>query len=205
MLTQFALASAEAAINRVLNLDSMAHARLLPLAGKVIAIDCTMPAFTLYLIPLDTGIQLANQWSAPPDCTLSAPAALLLKLLSSADKTTVLHHPEVTIDGSSALLMELADIMQSLELDWEYEVSQWLGPVPTALISAQLRSSRNWLVQSAQSLHLNTADYLAEESRTLVGNTEAQARFNEIDQLKLDLDRLDARIALLLKRNQKPL
>ena len=130
---------------------------------------------------------------------------MLLKLLSSADKTTVLHHPEVTIDGSSALLMELADIMQSLELDWEYEVSQWLGPVPTALISAQLRSSRNWLVQSAQSLHLNTADYLAEESRTLVGNTEAQARFNEIDQLKLDLDRLDARIALLLKRNQKPL
>jgi len=73
------------------------------------------------------------------------------------------------------------------------------------LISAQLRSSRDWLAQSAHSLHLNAADYLAEESRTLVGNIEAQARFSEIDQLKLDLDRLDARIALLLKRNQTPL
>lgn len=205
MLTQFALASAETVINRVLTLDSTAHARLLPLAGKVIAIACTMPAVTVYLIPLDTGIQLASQWHAPADCTLSAPAPLLLKLLSSADKTSILHHPEVSIDGSSALLMELADIMQSLELDWEYEVSRWLGPVPTALVSGHLRSSRNWLLQSAHSLHLNTADYLAEESRTLVGNTEAQARFSEIDWLKLDLDRLDARIALLLKRNQKPL
>lgn len=205
MLTQFALASAETAINRVLNLDSTAQTRLLPLAGKVIAIDCTMPAIKLYLIPLDTGIQLAHQWHAPADCTLSATAPLLLKLLSSTDKTSVLHHPDVTIEGSSALLMELADIMQNLELDWEYEVARWLGPVPTALLSGHLRSSRNWLMQSAHSLHLNAADYLAEESRTLVGNTEAQARFSEIDQLKLDLDRLDARIALLLKRNQTPL
>lgn len=205
MLSQFALASAETAINRVLSLDSTAHARLLPLAGKVIEIACSKPAITIYLIPLDTGIQLAKQWCAPADCTLSAPAPLLFKLLSSTDKTSVLHHPDVTIDGSSALLMELADIMQSLELDWEYEVARWLGPVATALISGQLRSSRDWLMQSAHSLHLNTADYLAEESRTLVGNTEAQARFCEIDQLKLDLDRLDARITLLLKRNQTPL
>lgn len=205
MLNQFALASAETAINQVLSLDSTAQARLRPLTGKVIAIACTMPAMTIYLIPLDTGIQLAHQWSAPADCTLSAPAPLLLKLLSSADKTRVLHHPEVSLDGNSALLMAFADIMQSLELDWEYAVSRWLGPLATALLSGQLRSSRHWLLQSAHSLRLNAADYLAEESRALVGNTEAQARFSEIDQIKLDLDRLDARIALLLKRNQTPL
>ena len=121
MLTQFALASAESALNRVLQLDSTAQARLAPLAGKVIAIACSMPAITVYLIPLETGIQLAKQWHAPADCTLTAPATLLLKLASSADKTSVLHHPEVSIDGNSALLMELAEIMQSLELDWEYE------------------------------------------------------------------------------------
>ena len=205
MFTQFALASAESAINRVLKLDSTAQVRLASLAGKVIAIACTMPAVTVYLIPLDNDIKLAKQWHAPADCTLTAPATLLLKLVTSADKTSVLHHPDVTIDGNSALLMELADILQSLELDWEYELSRWLGPVPTALISSHLRSGRDWVVQSAHSLHLNAADYLVEESRALVGKTEAEIRFCEIDQLKLDLDRLDARIALLLKRNPKPL
>ena len=205
MLSQFALASAESALNRVLKLDSTAQARLAPLAGKVIALACSMPAITVYLIPLEDGIQLAKQWHAPADCTLSAPAMLLLKLASSADKTSILHHPEVSLDGNSGLLMELAEILQSLELDWEYEVSRWLGPVPTALMSGHLRSRRDWLVQSAQSLHLNAADYLAEESRALVGKIEADMRFTEIDQLKLDLDRLDARIALLLKRNSTPL
>lgn len=205
MLIQFAMASAETAVNRVLSLDSTAQARLAPLAGKVIAVACTMPAITVYVIPLETGIQLAKEWHAPADCTLSAPANLLLKLVTSADKSAVLHNPDVDLDGNSAVLMELADILQGLELDWEYEVSRWLGPLPTALISGHLRSRRDWMVQSAQSLHLNTVDYLAEESRALVGRIEADMRFNEIDQLKLDLDRIDARIALLLKRNQKPL
>ena len=205
MFTQLALASAEAAVNRVLSLDSTAQARLAPLVGKVIAIACTMPAVTIYLIPLERGIQLANEWYAPADCTLSAPAHLLLKLLTTTDKNTVLHHPNVDLEGNSGLLMELSDILQSLELDWEYEVSRWLGPLPTALMSNHLRSRSDWLAQSVQSLHLSAVDYLTEESRALVGRTEADVRFSEIDQLKLDLDRLDARIARLLKRNQTPL
>ncbi|HZJ93162.1 MAG TPA: SCP2 sterol-binding domain-containing protein [Thiopseudomonas sp.] len=205
MITQFALASAETALNRVLELDSTAQARLAPLAGQVIAISCTRPALTVYMIPMADGIQLSQQWEAPADCTLTAPAKLLLKLVTSTDKSSVLHHPEVSLDGNSSLLMTLSEIMQSLELDWEYEVSRWLGPVATSLLGGHLRSRSHWATKSAHSLYLNMADYLAEESRTLVGQREAQTRFNEIDQLKLNLDRLDARIALLLKRNQKPL
>ncbi len=205
MIMQFALASAETAMNRALQLDSTACSRLAPLAGQVIAIVCTRPAMTVYLIPLAEGIQLVQHWEAPADCTLTAPANLLLKLVTQADKTSVLHHPDVSLDGNSGLLMTLAEIFQSLELDWEYEAARWLGPLPTALLSKHLRSRRDWTLESARSLHLNMADYLAEESRTLVGRLEAQTRFNEIDQLKLNLDRLDARIALLLKRNPKPL
>ena len=78
MLTQFALASAESAINAVLQLDSTAQQRLAPLAGKVIAIACSQPNFTLYLIPLEDSLQLAKEWHAPVDCTLTAPAHLLL-------------------------------------------------------------------------------------------------------------------------------
>ena len=205
MFTKFAFASAETAINRILQLDSTVQARMSALTGQVIAINCTQPEITLYLIPLETGLQLTHSWHAPADCTLTAPASLLLKLMTSPDKSPVLHHPDVVLDGNSSLLLELSDILQNLELDWEYEVSRWLGPVPTALLSGHLRSRHHWALQAMQSLHLNSADYLAEESRTLVGHSEAQVRFSEIDQLKIDLDRLDARVALLLKRNPKPL
>lgn len=54
-------------------------------------------------------------------------------------------------------------------------------------------AAANWYQQGFASLNQNLAEYLSEEARTLVGEREAQARFDELDQIKLDLDRLEAR------------
>ena len=197
MLLAGLLASVENGLNSVLRLDSTALARLAHLDGKVIAVDCTSPALQLFILPSDEGLLLASQWAAEPDCTLRAPATSLLRLALSKDKSAVLHSPEVELEGDSAVLMELAAVLQDLELDWEYELSNWIGPVATALIGGHLRSRANWYQQGFASLNQNLAEYLSEEARTLVGEHEAQARFDELDQLKLDLDRLEARFERL--------
>ncbi len=88
-------------------------------------------------------------------------------------------------------------MLQDLELDWEYELSRWLGPVATQLLGSGLRGSTRWARQSADSLRQDLADYLSEESRALVGREEAEARFEELDDLKIRLDRLEARLARL--------
>ena len=197
MLLRGLLASVENGVNRILRLDSTAMARLQPLTGKVIAVECAAPALQLFILPSDEGLLLASQWAADADCTLRAPASSLLRLVLSKDKTAVLHSPEVDLEGDSHALMALAQVLQDLELDWEYELSRWLGPVATALIGGHLRSRANWYQQGFASLNQNLAEYLSEEARTLVGEREAQARFDELDQLKLDLDRLEARFERL--------
>jgi len=197
MLLRGLLASVENGVNRILRLDSTAMARLQPLTGKVIAVECAAPPLQLFILPSDEGLLLATQWAADADCTLRAPASSLLRLVLSKDKTAVLHSPEVDLEGDSHALMALAQVLQDLELDWEYELSRWLGPVATALISGHLRSRANWYQQGFASLNQNLAEYLSEEARTLVGQREAQARFDELDQLKLDLDRLEARFERL--------
>ena len=197
MLLRGLLASVENGVNRILRLDSTAMARLQPLTGKVIAVECAAPPLQLFILPSDEGLLLATQWAADADCTLRAPASSLLRLVLSKDKTAVLHSPEVDLEGDSHALMALAQVLQDLELDWEYELSRWLGPVATALIGGHLRSRANWYQQGFASLNQNLAEYLSEEARTLVGEHEAQARFDELDQLKLDLDRLEARFERL--------
>ena len=197
MLLRGLLASVENGVNRILRLDSTAMARLQPLTGKVIAVECAAPPLQLFILPSDEGLLLATQWAADADCTLRAPASSLLRLVLSKDKTAVLHSPEVDLEGDSHALMSLAQVLQDLELDWEYELSRWLGPVATALIGGHLRSRANWYQQGFASLNQNLAEYLSEEARTLVGQREAQARFDELDQLKLDLDRLEARFERL--------
>jgi len=191
------LASVELGLNRVLRLDSTALPRLAHLAGKVIAVDCRSPALQLFILPSDEGLMLASQWAADVDCTLRAPASSLVKLALSKDKTAVLHAPEVELEGDSGVLLELAGVLQDLELDWEYELSRWLGPVATQLLSSHLRSRTRWYRQGFASLGQNLSEYLAEESRTLVGRREAEARFSELDRIKLDLDRLEARFERL--------
>ncbi|VXB04709.1 ubiquinone biosynthesis accessory factor UbiJ [Pseudomonas sp. 8O] len=202
MLITGLLAGVEAGLNRALRLDGTALPRLQALAGKVIAVQCQSPALELFILPSGDGLQLASQWHAQADCTLTAPAASLARLALSREKTAVLHRPEVSLDGDSAVLLQLAGILQDLELDWEYEISRWLGPVATTLLAGHLRSRVNLASHGAASLKQNLADYLAEESRALVGQREADARFAELDQLKLALDRLEARIERLTSANK---
>ncbi|AZD64360.1 ubiquinone biosynthesis protein UbiJ [Pseudomonas chlororaphis] len=197
MLFSGLLASVEHGLNRVLRLDSTALPRLQHLNGKVIAVDCRSPSVQLFVIPGDEGLTLAAHWAADADCTLRAPASSLVRLALSQDKTSVLHSPEVELEGDSGVLLELSAILQDLELDWEYELSRWLGPVATQLFSGHLRSRARWYRQGFASLNQNLAEYLAEESRTLVGQREAEARFSELDRVKLDLERLEARFERL--------
>ncbi|EXF43350.1 protein YigP [Pseudomonas sp. BAY1663] len=197
MLRAALLAGAEHGINRVLRLDPTALPRLARLGGRIIEIDCTAPAWRLFLLADDEGLRLASSWGAEADCRLRAPATSLLRLAVSRDKTAVLHGPDVEIDGDSGLLMGLAEILQDLELDWEYEVSRWLGPVGAQLLGSSLRNPLYWVRENADTLRQDLADYLSEEARALVGQAEAQACFDELDDMKLTLDRLEARIERL--------
>lgn len=197
MIVTALLTGVEHGINRVLRLDDTALPRLSDLAGKVIAVQCTAPAMEIHVLPDAEGLRLAARWQGEADCRLRAPAASLLRLALSRQKTAILHEPEVTLEGDSAALLSLASILQDLELDWEYEVSRWLGPVAAHLLGSTLRTGNRWAGKGRDSLHQDLADYLAEESRSLVGRPEAEARFEELDALRLDVDRLDARIARL--------
>ncbi|WP_312764245.1 ubiquinone biosynthesis accessory factor UbiJ [Stutzerimonas balearica] len=197
MLRQALLASAEQGLNRVLRLDPTALPRLARLAGRIIEIDCSAPAMQLFVLVEEDGLRLASSWAADADCRLRAPASSLVRLLVSRQKTAVLHEPQVSIEGDSGVLMSLAEVLQDLELDWEYEASRWLGPVGAQLLGTGVRTPTRWLRESGDSLRQDLADYLTEESRALVGQQEAEARFSEIDDLKLALDRLEARIERL--------
>ncbi|MGG5287740.1 ubiquinone biosynthesis accessory factor UbiJ [Pseudomonas shirazensis] len=199
MLLAGLLASVEHGLNRVLRLDSTALPRLAALEGKVIAIDCLQPALQLYILLDEDGLLLAAHWESEADCTLRAPAGSLIQLAVAKDKTAVLHSPQVQLHGDSAVLLDLVAILQDLELDWEYELSRWLGPVPTALLAGHLRLRARWTRQGLARFSQNLSEYLAEESRTLVGRREAEAAFSELDRVKVDVERLEARIRRLAR------
>ena len=108
MLSAALLAGAERGLNRVLRLDPTALPRLARLSGRIIEIDCTVPAWRLFVLADGEGLRLAENWGSEPDCRLRTSAASLLRLVTSRNKTAILHGPDVEIEGDSALLMSFA-------------------------------------------------------------------------------------------------
>ncbi|WP_060509756.1 SCP2 domain-containing protein [Pseudomonas sp. NBRC 111124] len=197
MLLAGLLASVEHGLNRVLRMDSTALPRLAALEGKVIEIDCRQPALQVFILPDEDGLMLAAHWEGEVDCSLRAPAGSLVQLAVARDKTAVLHSPQVELHGDSAVLLDLFGVLQDLELDWEHELQRWLGPVATAMLAGHIRLRARWTRQGLARFSQNLSEYLAEESRTLVGQREAEAAFSELDTLKLDIERLEARLLRL--------
>ncbi|BDX18504.1 sterol-binding protein [Halopseudomonas aestusnigri] len=197
MLSAALLKAAERSIAAALARDSVTARRLGALQGKSVLISARDPGWQLWLLPAEGEIALRNASEQPADCELHAPSALLARLLISSDRKALLQEPDVELVGDSQVLVTLQNIMTDLRLDGEAELARWLGPVAGHAIGSALRRSHQWGRESRASLRQTLAEYLTEESRQLVGQAEARARAEQLHALRLQLDRLEARVALL--------
>jgi ubiquinone biosynthesis protein UbiJ len=197
MLPAALLKAAERSIAAALARDSVTARRLGALQGKSVLISARDPDWQLWLLPAEGEIALRNASEQPADCELHAPSALLARLLISSDRKALLQEPDVELVGDSQVLVTLQNIMTDLRLDGEAELARWLGPVAGHAIGSALRRSHHWGRESRASLRQTLVEYLTEESRQLVGQAEARARAEQLHALRLQLDRLEARVELL--------
>ncbi|MEO1829769.1 MAG: SCP2 sterol-binding domain-containing protein [Pseudomonas sp.] len=197
MLSGALLRAAERSIAAALARDPVTARRIDALAGKRILVSSRQPDWQLWLMPAPGTIKLTTTSDAPTDVELHAPASLLARLLVSSDRKAVLQDPEVELLGDSQVLIALQNALADLQLDGEAELARWLGPVAGHAIGSALRRSHQWGRESRASLRQTLAEYLTEESRQLVGQAEARARAEQLHDLRLQLDRLEARVALL--------
>ena len=197
MLSGALLRAAERSIAAALARDPVTARRIDALAGKRILVSSRQPDWQLWLMPAPGTIKLTTNSDAPADVELHAPASLLARLLVSSDRKAVLQDPDIELLGDSQVLIALQNALADLQLDGEAELARWLGPVAGHAIGSALRRSHQWGRDSRASLRQTLAEYLTEESRQLVGQSEARARAEQLHDLRLQLDRLEARVALL--------
>ncbi|AQZ93900.1 SCP2 domain-containing protein [Halopseudomonas phragmitis] len=194
MLTQALLAGIERSLALAVARDPVTAQRLGRLAGKVLLIQARDPDWQLCLLPDADGIQLLASAELEPDCTLSAPSALLARLALSSQRQRLLQDPALTLTGDSQVLISLQNIIADLRLDGEAELARWVGPVVAPLIVKLLRHGRDWAGQTHDSLTRTLGEYLTEESRQLIGRDEADVASRKLYDLRLRLERLEARV-----------
>ena len=131
------------------------------------------------------------------DSEISGSANELLKLLFAKDKGNIIRNNNIQLKGDIASIQELQTILFELNIDWEYQLSKFIGDVPTQTFSDGLGLLQNFLNKSATNLKTDIDEYIHEEAKIVPAANELEEFYYRIDALRLRLDRSHARLTKL--------
>lgn len=193
------------ALNRAaratIDLDPESKNKLAKLQGKVVCLELNAPPIILYLLPSVQGINFCRETGTEPDVTLSGDAIAFARLgakeLGRMDASRELHSGGVIFRGDAELGQVLQKILSELDLDWEELLSHYIGDTPAYKVGNALRGLGGWVRETRQLARENTADYLTEEKRVLITESDMQRFAEAVNCARADVDRLTRRIEKL--------
>ncbi len=195
-LSLAALASAEKMLNAALRYDPATRLGLARLEGKILAVQITAPAITIFVMPMDDELRLMGNWDGDVDTRITGSALALAQL--SQTQIHNLKHSGVTVMGDLQLLAELQRLLKNLDIDWEEMLSQFTGDVIGHQSAELLRAQLGWVKDRARQSQRLTREFLTEEVQALPAKPELEGFYQQVDELRLAVDRAAARIEKLI-------
>ncbi|MCD8522462.1 MAG: SCP2 sterol-binding domain-containing protein [Saccharospirillaceae bacterium] len=199
-LLQAACIPFEAAINHVLRYDPAALNSLSRQQGRLLCVRINELNPVLIRI-VDSGIVLSlahshstnNNRELGADATLSGSAADFFALARARDKAHALISSAIDMDGDSEFALSLTRVAQNLDVDWEALITPLTGGLLAHQLGKGLRGILGWGKTSAPAYRNAVKEYLEDEAQLLTPEPLAAQFADEVDQLRLATDRLEAR------------
>lgn len=191
-------AALETAINAALKYDPATRARLQKLDGKALELDLTAPRTTFCLAVEGERVSVHQHWEGEISTRLSGSGIAMLRLLRDPDTTPA--GVGVGVSGSSALLEELQSILRDLEIDWEAPLAQMVGDVPAHAVGKTLRGASHWLRDNLRRAPAAASEAVSEEWGLTPPKAQFEAFAEDVAELSLATERLEARVNLLRER-----
>jgi ubiquinone biosynthesis protein UbiJ len=196
-LPSAALATFTSAFNRYLQLDPEASARMAALQGHCIALEFRGLDLALYVIPGPDGVRLLQHSDSEPDTVLSGTPLGMARLGLGRNTEQTLFSGAVAISGDVETGQAFKAILDSMEIDWEEQLSRLTGDVIAHQLGNATRHARRFLAHARSTLEQDTGEYLQEELRVLPSRIETENFMTDTSRLAMDTDRLAARIKRL--------
>lgn len=187
----------ETALNTALRMDPVAFGKLDRFSGKVIAIELQGLDLTLYLLPGADGISLMSQYDAEADTVLSGTPLAMAKMALGPDASKVLFAGEVTIRGDVETGQAFKRLLDGLDIDWEEQLARYTGDIAAHKLGDLFRATTQWGRQALKILGQDTTEYFQQEGQDLPVPAAVRQFMHEVDVLRDDTARLEARLTRL--------
>lgn len=192
--TNVILSAQEMILNRYLSLDPEAKEHLCRLSGKIVKIE--WGPLTYYWLFKSDSIYLSEDYNGPADLILRGSTFDFLRMaFIKKDKV----HTDIPLQvlGDMEFGKQFKEFFSNLEIDYEEQLSKILGDAIAYPMTQVLRTINLWTKQSMESLSQNLTNYVQREMNWLVSDEELQLFFSEVDELRDDCARLEARVKIL--------
>lgn len=190
-------AAVETAFNRYLGLEPEALQKLAALQSKVIALQLKGLDFELYFLPGTDGVQVLGDYEGEPDTRLKGTALALARLGMRRGVDGGTFGADIEITGDTDIGQRFKEALDAVELDWEEWLSQATGDVLAHRVGSTVRGVSSYLKQACETLLQDTEEYLHEEARLMPTRIENDNFVDDVDRLRMDADRLEARVLRL--------
>ena len=184
----------EMALNHALRFDMESHEQLQWFAKRSIRIDITNLNIAVIARFTDDQILLEMAEEHVADLMIKADSFALLKLLKQPDS---LFSNQIQILGDVQFAKQLQDWQQHFDFDWEQQLARITGDTVAYPLAQSLRRGFDWLKYNRSEFEQSVAEYLREESHYLPDKSQTMRFMQNVDLLRADTDRLEARIKRL--------
>lgn len=186
-------------VNRALALDPNAMRQLKKLHGKCLEIFLQDFEKTFFVCFTETGIQFTLIKPDNPeksDVRISGPikAFINLALTKNPHQSAQLG---LSFEGDFNTVEATQQLFLSLDIDWVEATSFWTGDIMAHQLGQFVQHTKTKNVQLLKNTAESISEYLQEESLMLPTRIEVTRFMDQVDVLRADVDRLNARFELL--------
>lgn len=193
----------ESALNQALGFDHAGRKALQEALTGPIQFELARPLpLTLTLQSVGERITVTSGPVEQPALVLSG-SPLAFASLAGGDQD-VFSQQRIRVTGDTGLAHQFQRALNQFNPDWEAALADYTGDLPAHFIGQRIRGMLRWSRQAITSMTTNIEEYIHEESGALPGGRELEATFNDIDELNLRTERLEARVRLLESKNDLP-
>jgi len=188
------LASIETSLNLWLKLDANTLPKFNNMQGKIICLHISGLELKLYFLPDQNDIAVMGCYAGEPDTIIKGAPITLMRLSTSKNAAKTLLETNASISGNTQLGAEFSRILSEVEIDWEALLAKYVGDMVADQAGRIAYISSEWIKDATQTMQSNTTAYLTEEAGLLPVAEEVNYYLDQVDELRMSVDRLEARI-----------
>lgn len=203
MIKKYSLLALQKAINRALALDTSMPSNIQRLSGKVLEIIIMPLHVNFYIRFGQHELELLAHYEGKPDTIIhSSPIGLIRLSLLPSSKVRSLFNDKIRITGDVELGQQVKKWFDELDIDWEGHLAHFTGDVVAHQIGSAFRYGLAFKRRVSSSVRRQLDDYLHEEGRLFPPAEEINDFFQDVDELSLEVERLEAHINQLIARHE---